>query len=237
MESGKEFHMYHEIIFFLDGEAELITEDLHMELKPDSLIIIPKEKYHQVIIHGDQENYYRCVINFYDVPELASLIQDSMIRSMVLNPENQIRYLFHKLIENITHSNAQQILKAVLVLLLGDIQKEINTNVMESTQNGLVRSAIYYINNNINKKITINDIAKNCNMSPSSLSHVFKKEMKISLYKFILKKRLINAHHKIMSGEPPTAAAMECGFYDYSGFYKQYKKVFGYAPSQKKSVD
>lgn len=70
-------------------------------------------------------------------------------------------------------------------------------------------------------------------ISPSSLSHIFKEEMNIPLHKFIMKKRLINAYHKIQSGEKATVAAAESGFNDYSGFYKQYKKMFNVTPSEK----
>jgi AraC-like DNA-binding protein len=62
------------------------------------------------------------------------------------------------------------------------------------------------------------------------------KEMYISIHKFIVKKRLIQAHHRICAGEAVTVVAMECGFQDYSGFYKQYKKAFGFPPSQKSEL-
>ena len=42
------------------------------------------------------------------------------------------------------------------------------------------------------------------------------------------------AHHKIADGELASAAALECGFRDYSGFYKQYKKLFNQSPSEKR---
>ena len=32
-------------------------------------------------------------------------------------------------------------------------------------------------------------------------------------------------------GTPATQAAIECGFNDYSGFYRQFKKMFHKAPS------
>ena len=119
------------------------------------------------------------------------------------------------------------------LLLLNEITQKNSVCTAETIQNTFVRSAVDYINNHIDEKITIGRIAKECMISPSSLSHIFKKEMNISLHKFITKKRLINAYHKIMSGEKATIAAADCGFNDYSGFYKQYKKMFNVAPSEK----
>lgn len=232
-ESGKEFHIYHEIIFFIDGKAEFITENIHIDIKPGTVIVIPKETYHQMTIHGDQEEYCRCVINFYDVPQLLCLIDKSMYSHILMPADKDIEYLFEKLIKNISNKNESELLNAVLVLLLNEIAEKRIGYVTENSQNIFVRNAVKYINNNIGRKITINEIATACMISPSSLSHIFKKEMNISLHKFIVKKRLINAYNKISSGVSATTAAIECGFNDYSGFYKQYKKMFNVKPSQK----
>ena len=83
-------------------------------------------------------------------------------------------------------------------------------------------------------KITVAKISETLNVSKSCVAHIFKKEMNISIYKYILEKRLILAHNKILDGMPATLVALECGFSDYSGFYKQYKKMFNTAPSYSK---
>ena len=57
--------------------------------------------------------------------------------------------------------------------------------------------------------------------------------MNISIHQYILKKKLVMAHHKILDGIPATQAAIDCGFNDYSGFYKQFKKMFNKAPSDR----
>lgn len=233
VESGKEFHTYHEIILFMEGDAEFITEKMHIDIKPGTMIVIPKETYHQLIIRGDQENYCRCVINFYATPELPALIDKSMKSQTVIPADKDIEYLFEKLIKNLYNKDARLLVNAVLVLLLNEIAEKRRENTAENSQNVIVRNAVKYINNNINRKITIGEIATECMISPSSLSHIFKKEMNIPLHKFIIKKRLINAYNKISSGASATTVAIECGFNDYSGFYKQYKKMFNVAPSQK----
>lgn len=232
---GKEFHSYHEIILFLAGSAELVTESLHIDLVPNTLIILPKETYHQVIIKGDTENYHRCVLNFEDIEDFAELFDRALGEIQVITPGRNILFLFETLKE---HAKSQDIcsgiiLKSVLALLLADVSSKEGIQVYKNTQSILVQRCIGYINAHIHKKITIEKIAADCNISPSSLSHIFKKEMNISLIQFIIKKRLINAYHKIASGQSATSAAMECGFNDYSGFYKQYKKMFGFSPSQK----
>ena len=83
---------------------------------------------------------------------------------------------------------------------------------------------------------TAEKIAEALNSSVSSLAHTFKKDMNISVHQYILKKRLIKARQKIMGGEPVIKAALDCGFNDYSGFYKQYKKMFNEPPSKNSNL-
>ena len=63
-------------------------------------------------------------------------------------------------------------------------------------------------------------------VSPSTLSHKFSKELKISVYQYITKKRLSVAHKLIKQGESLKNAALSSGFNDYSCFYRLYKKYY-----------
>ena len=71
-----------------------------------------------------------------------------------------------------------------------------------------------------------------CYSVVATLMHTFKKNMNISIHKYIIKKWLILAHAKISNGEQSVIVANECGFNDYSGFYKQYVKMFDTTPSR-----
>lgn len=234
IESGKEIHTYHEVILLLEGNAQLITEGLNTVLCPNTLIVIPKETYHQVVIHGDESNYHRFVLNFEDIPNEKAVMDDALSGVAIIEADGDIEFLFNKLEQSIGKRHADLVLRSVLTLLLCEISKRNRISPASSSQNPTVIAIIQYINDNLSRKIKMEDIARHCNISVSSLSHLFKKEMNIPLHKFIIKKRLIAAHHKISQGEAATVAAIECGFNDYSGFYKQYLKSFGVAPSKKR---
>ncbi len=235
--SGKEFHTFNEIILFLDGEAELIGENIHTNIKPNTLIVIPKETYHQVIIKGNKNNYHRCTLSFFDTSETIDL-SSNLTKITLLEYDFDFKYIFGKLINLSQQENKNNatLLKAFLTLILCEILAKNSISINETSQNPIIESTIFYINQNLNKNISINEIANAHNISPSSLSHIFKKEMNIPIHQYIIKKRLITAHHKINSGTPSTTAAIECGFNDYSGFYKQYKNMFGYPPSKNKKT-
>lgn len=233
---GKEFHNFHEIFLFLKGEAEFISEEQKILLKPGTLLVIPKEKYHQFNVRGPESDYVRCVFNFFDVPEFSSIIEEKMKTIFILETNDFINYIFEKskniINENISDNIKSELYKSLLLMLLYEIKPEIIFKDIPNNLDKLTIQCIDYINKNLMCSITASEISNYLNVSSSYLSHKFKKDMNISLYKFILEKKIIVANQKIMSGENPTQVASDCGFSDYSGFYKQFKKMFGKPPSK-----
>lgn len=56
--------------------------------------------------------------------------------------------------------------------------------------------------------------------------------LKLRLKNTFLEKRLIMAQNMLIMGNKPTKVYEECGFNDYTAFYKNYIKFFGRSPSK-----
>ena len=230
--NGKEFHLFYEIILFLGGKAELVSETVNTTLMPNTIAVIPKETYHQVKILGNPDDYLRCIINFPENDTTARF--DRFKRIGVYNFGWGLEHLFDTLITIAQNNQAtsptlhNSLLDVILYELLQ--QKEITA---AKTLSDTTLCAIRFIESNVQREISVDNVAFACRVSASTLAHTFKDEMNISVYKYTLQKKLLAAHDKIAGGVPATVAAIECGFKDYSGFYKQYKKTFGFSPSAK----
>lgn len=236
-EYGKEFHSFHEIIYFMGGDAKFISENMQIPVKPNTLIVIPAETYHQFLINGFQIDYHRCVFHFIDISELKELIDASMKTTLLIEMNPKFHLLFEQMITLTEQQRSDEVasilMQSVLSLILNEIASKNYVNIEREVPNTISDKCTAYIAKHINKPISVEDIAKELNVSVSHLAHSFKKQMNISIHQYILKKKLVIAHHKILDGEPATRAAMECGFNDYSGFYKQFKKMFNKAPSDR----
>ena len=235
--SGKEFHLFHEIILFLNGDAELITETVHTTLKPQTLIVIPKETYHQVIIKGKQNEYTRCVFQFYETQNNHTFISSSIPDLLITECDKYIMFLFTKMMQlakNPHQEFSSNISESVLTLLLDEIRLKHSMEIDTELNDPLTKQTIDFITERLTENLNIEDIAKSLNVSASTLMHTFRKNMNIPIHKYIIQKRLILAHTKITKGEPANAVSAECGFNDYSGFYRQYKKMFDIPPSKSK---
>ena len=242
---GKEFHTYNEILLFLGEEAEFISEHIKQPLAPNTLVIIPKERFHQFYISGPEENYHRCVLNFVDIPQFGQLIKE-VFCDVYLIPEitDETAQLFSKLCRAAEREGSeyerQIFLYAISAELLLQIKENLkfksNKQVSKSTVNPFTAAALEYIDENAEGELNLGTLSDYLHISASYLSHIFRKDLHISVYRYILKKKLVLANHKIYSGIPPMQAAVQCGFKDYSGFYKMYKKEFGISPAKAKKV-
>ena len=135
--------------------------------------------------------------------------------------------------DNKSQGDKEKLLKAIFTEILMDLKYNYNDiAVTEHTTDRTVVKIIDYINENFIRNITVDSIAKHLNFSKTYISHKFKEVMHISIYKYILQKKLIRAHKLISEGTNAVDAALLCGFNEYSGFYKVYKKHFGFSPSK-----
>lgn len=239
---GLEFHPYHEIFLFLEGDAEFISGTFRKVLEKNSLVIIPKESFHHFVVHGPEEEYHRCVLNFGTSGELGRLIEEKMQDVCILHADAEMCALFKKLCTHTADSNVYKkelLLKAVFteILLEADTSRKHQNEEENMPINPIIKDAVKFINKNAGSISHIRDVAAVVNVSESYLSHLFSKELHISPHKYILEKKLIMANRMIESGYGAVAASEECGFGNYSGFYKMYKKMFGYPPSKARRSD
>lgn len=230
--SGREFHSHHEIIWFMDGQARFISEQLHTPLAPNTLILIPRESYHQLLITGPQEDYHRCVFHFLHIPGLEGLIAKSLTDVQLLQGNPRLRELFRQAVTVAADpgEDSAAVMQSILTLILYETVQNHPEPIREG-EDSVTSRCVSYVNQNITTPLSLAAIAGTLNVSVSYLSHTFKKEMNISLHQYILKKRLAMAHRKITDGTPAVQAATECGFSDYSGFYKQFRKMYGQPPA------
>ncbi|MBV7533114.1 AraC family transcriptional regulator [Chitinophaga sp. sic0106] len=78
--------------------------------------------------------------------------------------------------------------------------------------------------------LTLSQLSRTSYLSEGRLSHLFKKQLGISVHQYILWKRLMIAVLKSREGWSLTACAHEVGFTDSSHFTRVFYKMFGIKP-------
>jgi AraC-like DNA-binding protein len=223
-------HPSFEIIAVLEGTMTLLSEGKQFSLSSDTIILIPPLLYHTVT--PDRKCVYRRVTVLFDAQalpsplsqELAEGCTDIFIFPSALPTEMaktatgeyyaplRAAYLTQILYAAIAHSKEKP------------IQSEIDRTLGE---------ILRYIDEHLEEPLVLSDIAAATARSTSSLCHLFREKMKISVKQYILEKKLALAAKRIRDGVPPTLAASQIGYVNYSNFYRMYRRRFGAPPSQK----
>lgn len=107
-----------------------------------------------------------------------------------------------------------------------------SAQTLKAEKKDLLDRIIAYLEQNYTKTIVIGDLAAKFYISSSTVSHLFKKKLGISLYRFVTQRRLIAAKSLIEQGLLLDQVAMQVGFQDYSSFYRAFKQEYGISPRQ-----
>lgn len=100
-----------------------------------------------------------------------------------------------------------------------------------------VNLAMDYINKNFGDPITLENVAKASYLSVNQLCRLFTEHCGTTVAKYITSKRITEAKKMLASGRSVTETAMICGFGDYSGFIRVFKKNVGVTPGKYKRTD
>lgn len=233
--SGKEFHNYHEIIWFIGGSSHMISKNIQKDLTEGCLVIVPRASFHQFTVSGN--DYTRLIFGFRETEELSTLMGTVMNEIKIIeNPDamltDSLERLKEMVMSDFSDTEKRLFIRASLIHILLYLKRCSSGAISKSLLlTETVQSALSYIDGHFTEDISVELIAENLHVSPSQLFHRFKKELNISVYQYIEKKRLSNARLLIESGKTLNFAAYHSGFGDYSSFYRIYKRYYGESPS------
>lgn len=127
--------------------------------------------------------------------------------------------------------STDEILRAIAesVIMLTNSVNEENKKIKHSPH---IRKCLTYINNNLDKRITVKQIAAHCGLSQDYLSHLFKQEMKENISEHILNKKLDAAKSLLIDQMDSSSICYALGFSSQSHFITVFKKKYGMTPKE-----
>ena len=240
--SNKHFHEHYEIIFVSSGVGRLIVEGDEYPIKPGSLVLIPPFKYHHIYIDNEATSYDRHIIHF-PIDYLATdgqkilnvLFADENISCRFYHSHSigsNIISLFDRFEEAAKMPDRQQLsYTALIVSELMVLLSLTDSGDMPRSSLELGARVMRFLNENIDKDLSLDSISRHFFVSKYYLCRAFKRHNGISIHGYVNQKRVINAKHLIDSGESASVAAYKVGFGDYSAFFRAYVKIVGTSPT------
>mgnify|MGYP004621097523 FL=1 len=244
------YHEFYEIFLFVSGNADYVVHDKMFRLKPGDLLIIPPAIMHHPIFRDFEIPYERYVL------WLSPLAFDTMKKidpdiDYFLRPGHAKTFLIRDSVDSsrarfgqfeaLTHAYREESLcyhsegmADILRILIGINRSLYNReHVFAKAQKPSVLSnALHYIDLNLSGDLSLDTVAKALFIDKYNFSHMFKQNMQISFYQYVIQQRLLEAKRLLMKKEPISSIPAKCGFPDYNAFYRSFKKNYGVNPRE-----
>lgn len=154
---------------------------------------------------------------------------DSILRELILNIETEISK------KNIGYIiRIKYLLFSALIHIIRsyDYIKKSDNYTINNTMFKKLKDAMTYIDENLNSKLSLKDIAAHANVAETYFSSTFKKFNGISPWEYITIKRVERAIDLIKNTNlTKLDIAEQCGFSSSSNFYKAFSKITGKKPT------
>lgn len=226
-----------ELIYLKKGDITYTVEGKAYQLGKNSLIITRPLMMHSVTIHTPTV-YERYNLLFDEKKLTTDIFEKLQPECDIINFDGNtiISDIFKKMdyycenfqgdaLKTLLFHMAEEILFNVTLLSKGFDESNIYTT------NPVIIQALSYIEQHITTPFNINALCDELHVTRNYLHNLFVKYLKVSPKQYILSKQLSIAQRALRTGAAPTEIYADCGFADYSTFFKAYKRVFGHAPS------
>lgn len=241
-------HDFFEVYFLIAGDVTYLIDSKIVHVMPGDLLLISPQELHQVCIQPEMSAYERYVL-WVDPAVIRRLSTENSNLFLGLEPgHNQLRLnrqdrsrvqnLLEALHQESDSSDygADLLRESLLTQLLVTINRLVSQQGSwideDSHTNRAVAQVVGYVNLHYGEPITLDHLAAQFFVSKYHLSREFSRQMGISIYHYIQKKRLLIARQLLDQGKRPNEVYCLCGFNDYTCFYRAFKSEYGISPRE-----
>lgn len=242
------------LIYFIHGTGNIKIEGRHYDIEAGDIIILnPTELYHCTV---DVESYHERIVLYINESILRNFPYDCS--ELFMSFHQRKRGLGNRIPAHITAGNhldlelqsllqlakAPDTTSAVLsICKVIEILARLNQIVMplyisnlnnreRANENPLINNVLNYINNHFTEELHIADIAIQFNLDQSYLSHLFTEHVGMSLWNYVIFRRLYLFNDLIRTNHSIEETCYQAGFQNYSNFFRLYKKYMKMTPLQ-----
>ncbi|MBO5889551.1 MAG: AraC family transcriptional regulator [Clostridia bacterium] len=122
--------------------------------------------------------------------------------------------------------------KCIISLIIYILQEKLTT----THENKIVAKIKKYVNDNLDKHLTLKEIGEALFFSPAYCDTLFKRETGTSIIAYSITQKIELAKKLLSEGVPLKSVSMATGFTDYNYFSRLFKRKTGYSPHQFKKI-
>ena len=253
----RHWHEQIELLYFVEGEAEIECNDVSMITKPEELIVVNSNQIHYCRGLGKPVTFYCIIIDisflksgFHDICEakyIMPIANNHIFFKNRINGDKEIINCINKIIKEYEQKEQgfelaiKSYVYGLMVLLLRKYAdkvislKEYNehNNILERLNKVLV-----YIEKNYSQSIRMEQMADLINVSAYHFCHLFKRATGKTLTEYVNSVRIEQADIALRNTDMSiTEIALANGFNDVSYFSRVFKKYKKKSPSEIRKIN
>lgn len=243
-------HDFYEVYYLLRGEVEYWVDGRIIRMSAGDLLLINPMELHRPVLQGENQVYERIVL-WINKEYMEGLSSDGiklsacfdtnlpghthLIRPAAAERSSVIARMSELVREFYSGEFGGQLcaygIFLQLMVQLNRMALHTDTQPEETEQlSDLVQNALRYITDHLSENMTVESIASGFYVSKYYLSHAFTREVGVSVYRYIMMRRLLMARQLLLAGESAGQVCRSCGFSDYTSFYRAFKSEYGISP-------
>lgn len=238
------------LMYILHGKGTILVEGVRYSIgEGDAVLLTPGELFHcqidnqvyheRIVLHFHPETFHSLpcdTSNLFDPFSKRKHGAGNLIGAATMQSTGlaaQISELL-ALVQRADPQIGLQCLCTITQILILLTDAATSSGYAHSDTSALTDSILAYLNEHYSEQISIESVAKAFGLSKSYLSHLFKEQVGMSLWNYVILRRLHLFNDLLRQGRAIEETCYDVGFQNYSNFFRLYKKHMGITPTQYK---
>lgn len=241
------WHEELEILYPLNGEADITVEGKKHQLQKKNLTVIESCQVHSTYTYDKTSMFLRIHIS---KPHLKSYLPDIELYRIDCIPDTIDDAVFPeylKMCELLAELTRLYIMdtpvfrmeaEGLILQVLSHLFRYFSVNTLPQTSDtdiltiDRIRKVISYVEDHYRENITLQDVSDLLGIGKEYFSRFFKKNMGLSFLQYLNEVRLSHVYQGLQDTDLPVAELMtECGFSNQKLFNRSFKELYGCTPS------
>lgn len=240
-------HKMMEILYILNGYADIKIEGKEYHLAPLDYIVVDSLKVHSVIFGMPQtmgisiqisKNYMRQYVPDIELRQFWCYSHDGLVERERYESNMLSEYMKELTIYYMSPGNSYNLRCTALIFnILAEMVDKFNSPVTDSVSINKyedvnrIEMICNYVERHYKENISLEDVAAEQGLSKEYFCRYFKSNMGISFLNYLNQVRMNHVYHNLIQTDENIQDIIEKhGFYNQKLFYKKFKEIYGCTP-------